>query len=144
VNRGGLANESLFAIILETFHIRNSNMYAIHSSPNTYHINASATISDWTHMSSPTSPNIFRDATDENIQLILDLKKENTYAMFLRKVHRTFPDAEIKKIWVEKEEHKYMFPIHCYFLLLSILFGFGFYFGGYFISIANAFHNQYM
>ncbi|MFM7473007.1 MAG: hypothetical protein ACKO00_03720, partial [Crocinitomicaceae bacterium] len=51
INMGGLANESLFAIILQTFgELKNPMRF----------INASATICDWKHMSTPTSPNVFK------------------------------------------------------------------------------------
>lgn len=50
VNAGGLANESLFAIILQTFHE--------YGNPSR-HVNLSATLCDWGRMSSPTSPYYF-------------------------------------------------------------------------------------
>lgn len=89
VNSGGLANESMFAIILQSF------KELTHS---TKVINESSTICDWKHMTSPTSPNNFKDASDENINIICNLLKENKYAMFLRKVHEDFPDDVIKTI----------------------------------------------
>jgi hypothetical protein len=89
VNEGGLANESLFAIILQTFKEL--------TNPNTL-INSSTTLTDWTRMSSPTSPYLFKEATPENINIIKNLLKENPYAMFLRKVDRAFPDAALKEI----------------------------------------------
>ena len=61
-------------------------------------INSSTTLTDWTRMSSPTSPYLFKEATLENINIIKNLLKENPYAMFLRKVDRAFPDAALKEI----------------------------------------------
>jgi len=98
VNSGGLANESIFAIILQTFNELTNSVRMI---------NESATISDWTHMSSPTSPNKFKEGTDENINIICNLLKENKYAMFLRKVHRNFPDDILKNIMNIDYNHKY-------------------------------------
>ena len=98
VNSGGLANESIFAIILQTFKELTNPFKTI---------NDSSTISDWTHMSSPTSPNCFREATEENINIICNLLKENKYAMFLRKVHREFPDSAIQDIINMNFNHKY-------------------------------------
>jgi hypothetical protein len=89
VNEGGLANESLFAIILQTFKEL--------TNPNTL-INESTTVTDWTRMASPTSPYLFKEATPDNINMIKNLLKEAPYAMFLRKVDRAFPDAVLKEI----------------------------------------------
>ena len=83
VNEGGLANESIFAIILQTFNeLANSSSL----------INSVSTVTDWSRMSSPTSPYLFKDASAENINIISNLLKENPTAMFLRKVDRAFPD----------------------------------------------------
>lgn len=89
INSGGLANESIFAIILQTFKEL--------TNPKTL-INESSTVCDWKHMSSSTSPNNFKNATNANINIICDLLKENKYAMFLRKVHKDFPDDVITNI----------------------------------------------
>ena len=89
VNEGGLANESLFAIILQTFkELTNSNTL----------VNECTTVTDWTRMSSPTSPYLFKEATPENINIIKNLLKDHPYAMFLRKVDRAFPDDALKEI----------------------------------------------
>jgi hypothetical protein len=98
VIEGGLANESLFAIILQTFK-EIVNPFKT--------INDSATIADWTRMASPTSPYLFEVESPENINIIGELLKENKYAMFLRKVHPSFPDQTIKDIWQKNIEHKY-------------------------------------
>ena len=89
VNNGGLANESIFAIILQTF-----NQLTIGSKT----INESSTISDWSRMTSPTSPYTFKDDTPENINMICQLLKDNKYAIFLRKVDTTFPTSAIQNI----------------------------------------------
>jgi len=99
VNEGGLANESLFAIILQTFKELTNSMTLI---------NESATVTDWTRMSSPTSPYLFKEATEQNINIIKDLLKENPYAMFLRKVDRAFPDAVLKDIMATDFDHTYL------------------------------------
>jgi hypothetical protein len=97
VNEGGLANESIFAIILQTFNqLRN---------PKTL-INEVSTITDWSRMSNPTSPYFFKEGTDENLNIICKLLKENKYAIFLRKVHRDFPDTIIKEIMTKDFSHK--------------------------------------
>ena len=89
VNEGGLANESMFAIILQTFNELTNE---------TTTINESSSIADWTRMSNPTSPYLFKEGTDENINIIGNLLKEHKYTMFLRKVHKGFPDATLLSI----------------------------------------------
>jgi len=98
INMGGLANESLFAIILQTFNELTNPMRLI---------NYSATLCDWKRMSTSTSPYLFKDATPENINIISNLLKENKYAMFLRKVHKDFPDSYIKDIMNMDFNHTY-------------------------------------
>jgi hypothetical protein len=98
VNEGGLANESIFAIILQTFkEITNPKRM----------INESATISDWSRMTSPTSPYTFIDGTEENVKFICDLLKKNKYALFLRKVNKKFPDTVLKEIMDMDFGHTY-------------------------------------
>jgi hypothetical protein len=98
INMGGLANESIFAIILQTFDELQNPLRLI---------NESATIADWTRMSSPTSPYLFKESTEENINIIKKLLKENKYTMFLRKVDKSFPDETIKTIMNTNFEHTY-------------------------------------
>lgn len=98
INGGGLANESMFAIILQTFgELTNTQRM----------INESATVADWTRMESPTSPYMFKEASEENKNIIYNLLKENKYSMFLRKVHQSFPDEEIRKIMKIDFMHSY-------------------------------------
>ena len=108
VNAGGLANESIFAIILQTFdQLGNKDKL----------LNEQSTITDWTRMSSPTSPYLFKEATEENINIITKLLKDNPKTMFLRKVDSAFPDQAIldlysnekKKIVRLNYKHIYMF-----------------------------------
>jgi hypothetical protein len=89
INMGGLANESMFAIILQTFN-ELTNIDKL--------INQSATVADWSRMSSPTSPHLFKTDSPENINIICNLLKENKYAMFLRKVDPAFPDEALEQI----------------------------------------------
>ena len=98
INMGGLANESIFAIILQTFG-ELSNPIKL--------INESCSLSDWTRMSSPTSPYLYRESSIENINIITKQMEENKFAMFLRKVHRSFPDYEIKNLMKKDFNHKY-------------------------------------
>jgi hypothetical protein len=99
INEGGLANESIFAVILQTFKEL--------TNPNTY-VNQCSSVADWTRMSSPTSPYLFKEGSEENINIIKTLLKENPYAMFLRKVDRSFPDAVLKDIMAADFDHVYL------------------------------------
>jgi hypothetical protein len=80
VFEGLLANESVFAIILHGLkrleNVKNEISHA----------------TDWTKMSSPTSPYVFKHGTAEDIQFIGTFLENNKYAMFLRKVNSSFPD----------------------------------------------------
>jgi hypothetical protein len=58
-------------------------------------------------MSSPTSPYLFKEGTEQNINIIKDLLEVNPYAMFLRKVDRAFPDDVIKELWDANFGHEY-------------------------------------
>jgi hypothetical protein len=93
VNEGGLANESIFAIMLQTFNELTKN--GSQSNADCTLLNEQSTITDWTRMSSPTSPYVFKEASQENINIIKNLLKENTKAIFLRKVDPEFPDQSI-------------------------------------------------
>jgi hypothetical protein len=98
INSGGLANESMFAIILQTFG-ELSNTFRL--------INESSSVADWSRMSSPTSPYLFKEVTHENNNIICNLLKENKYTLFLRKVHQYFPDETLKQIMEQDFEHVY-------------------------------------
>lgn len=97
INTGGLANESIFAIILQTFGELTNPLKLI---------NESSSVCDWKRMSTPTSPYVFKEATPENIDIIVNLLKENRHTMFLRKVDRSFPDSVIKDIMNMDFNHK--------------------------------------
>lgn len=71
---GGLANESLFAIIL-------------HKQPNV--INASSHLTDWTRMTSATSPYVFTHWSKDSAFIMREMEA-NPYIMFIRKVTSVF------------------------------------------------------
>lgn len=91
--KGGLANESIFAIILKTF----NRLHDDHV------INTQSTLIDWSRMTSSTSPYVFKYENDirtinHNINWILGEKKKNKHAMFLRKIDSSFPDDVLEKM----------------------------------------------
>lgn len=100
INSGGLANESLFAIILHTFRQINEP---------THLLNYSSNVADWSRMSNPTSPYLFKELNDYNIMIINDILKENPFTMFMRKIHYNCPDEDILKIIEENKNDEKCF-----------------------------------
>jgi hypothetical protein len=99
--KGGLANESIFAIILKTFDRLDGSGDGGENGENV--INAPSTLIDWSRMTSSTSPYVFKYENDihttyHNINWILGEKKKNKHAMFLRKVDPSFPDDILEKM----------------------------------------------
>jgi len=76
---GGLANESLFAILL-------------YKQPNV--INASSHLTDWSRMTSATSPYVFSQWSKDVAFILAELDK-NPYIMFVRKVTVEFTPRNI-------------------------------------------------
>ena len=77
---GGLANESIFAIILSFYKQLNP----------THTINAATHITDWSKMSSATSPYIFKTGNNDERSFIEAELTKNKYAIFVRKVAPEF------------------------------------------------------
>ena len=90
---GGLANESLFAIILHLCKELEKNGGLI---------NASTHLADWTRPNSTTSPHVFKEADELEIMFIDKELERNKYAMFIRKVAPEFPD-EILNHYIYQE-----------------------------------------
>jgi hypothetical protein len=85
---GGLANESIFSIVFQSYHILSTSIR-----------NEITTLCDWKRKSSPTSPYLFNEATQENKTWILQEKEKHPFAFFLRKVSPNFPDETLKDVW---------------------------------------------
>lgn len=83
---GGLANETLFAVIFYFYKELKNN------SKNSRIICSSSHIADWDKMSSATSPHVFKDANKQDIEFIDKELERNKYSMFIRKVSPEFPD----------------------------------------------------
>lgn len=82
---GGLANESLFAIILHGYKQLDAAV-----------ISAVTHLTDWSRMASATSPHLFKDANETDIKFIETELEKNKYAMFIRKISPEFPDAILR------------------------------------------------
>ena len=97
---GGLANESLFAIILYG--------YKQLDTTGTNNISATTHIADWNRMASATSPHLFKEGNEKDTQFIdSELAKDNSsnkYAMFIRKISPEFPDAILRHYIYEKNK----------------------------------------
>jgi hypothetical protein len=78
---GGLANESIFAIILCVYNeLKNVICSVTH-------------ICDWSRMATATSPHIFKEGNEIDIKFISNELKERNFKMFIRKVAPEFPDT---------------------------------------------------
>jgi len=92
---GGLANESLFAIIFKFYNKLHDNI-----------ICSSSHITDWNRRSSTTSPHIFKDADKKDIQFIEKELERNEYAVFIRKIAPEFPDDILNHYIYEYRKEK--------------------------------------
>lgn len=90
VCKGGLANESLFAIIFY-FTKQLSTI-----------ISQSTHITDWRRMTSSTSPYLFKTCNENDLTFIDNELKNNDYAIFLRKVDEEFPNEIINQYIYKK------------------------------------------
>jgi hypothetical protein len=106
INNGGLANESIFSIILQTFNELNKNKI----------LNTSSTISDWSRMSNPTSPHLFKECRQIDEDIIINLLKINPHTLFLRKVNYKFPDDKLDYFSNLNFGHKYETNYYLHFL----------------------------
>jgi hypothetical protein len=89
--QGGLANESLFAIILEAYNeLKNVVCCVTH-------------ITDWSRMTSSTSPHVFKEGNELDIKFIENEMKEKKYQMFIRKVAPEFPDTILENYIYDTE-----------------------------------------
>lgn len=89
--QGGLANESLFAIILATYNeLKNVVCSVTH-------------ITDWSRMTSSTSPHVFKEGNELDLKFIEGEMKERKFQMFIRKVAPEFPDAILERYIYDTE-----------------------------------------
>lgn len=88
ITEGGLANESLFAIILAM----NNELFTDNI------INSPTHIVDWSRMTSATSPHLFVLGNDIDLKFIKNELDRNSNVMFIRKISKKFPTYILKKI----------------------------------------------
>ena len=96
---GGLANESLFAIIFKYYG-------ELDDPPIKTHIYCvSSHITDWNRMSSATSPHVFKDGNDDDLKFIdTEINKKKYGVAFIRKVAPEFPNAILRKYIYENDD----------------------------------------
>lgn len=94
---GGLANETLFAVIFHFY--KELTKSRIICKP--------THLTDWNRRSSTTSPHLFKDANDQDIRFIESELERNKYAMFIRKVSVEFPDDVLKYYIYDHNKEKY-------------------------------------
>ena len=86
IQRGEIANESIFAIMLRYYkRLR-------------FVVNKSTHITDWSRMSSRTSPYVFVTENKYDYDYIIKQKMTNEHVMFVRKIHEKFPDTLLRRI----------------------------------------------
>jgi hypothetical protein len=86
ISQGIIANESIFAVILKYYnHLNDKQVHNRHSH-----------IVDWSRMTSPTSPYLFKEPLSMiDYNIIKKLLRENSNACFMRKVDSHFPEKDI-------------------------------------------------
>lgn len=86
INGGGIANESIFAIMLRYYRrLRFAQNQSTH-------------ITDWSRMSTSTSPYVFVTGTARDYRFIIQQRDSQECAMFIRKIHKKFPDTMLRRI----------------------------------------------
>lgn len=113
---GGLANESLFSIILEM----NNQLQPNDSVTNV--ISSVTHATDWSRMTSATSPHLFKDANELDIKFIDNVVKNEKFVVFIRKIAPEFPD-EILRYYIyeygKEEDEKMVLIMPLYFVYLK-------------------------
>ena len=108
--RGGLANESIFAIMLETYlELGSLSRHQI--------VNKSSTLCNWEKMSTPTSPYVFKTGDKYETDYISTHIED--YSMFIRKINPSYPDELLlNNIYGGKRPFKQRW----YFIFYGILY----------------------
>jgi len=93
---GGLANESIFAIILYFYkQLKNNSL-----------ICSPSHAVDWSRMTNSTSPHLFREGCERDLLFIEQTLNRENNIMFIRKISIDFPDDILKKYIYEYSKMK--------------------------------------
>ena len=104
---GGLANESLFAIIFKYYgelqdnYNKNKNK---DKDKNNRIICKVSHLTDWTRPSSTTSPHLFKEGNQQDVAFLNNELERNKYALFVRKIDPSFPDPILRYFIYEKNK----------------------------------------
>lgn len=112
---GGLANESLFAIIMCACRQLNGIASSV--------ICAVTHTTDWSRRTNATSPHLFKEGNETDIKFINNSLETNKYVMFIRKVAPTFPDKLLREYIYEKskdDDNKLIVITPIYFIALKM------------------------
>jgi hypothetical protein len=112
---GGLANESLFAIIMYSYRQLTGVKDAV--------ICAVSHTTDWSRRTSSTSPHLFKEGNETDIQFINKSLENDKYVMFIRKIAPEFPDTLLREYIYEKSKEaddKLMVVMPAAFMILKI------------------------
>lgn len=93
---GGIANESLFAVIMYIYKQLNSHNV----------ISAVTHTTDWSRQSSSTSPHLFKNADELDIQFIDKTLATEKFAVFIRKMAPEFPDEILRHYLFEHSKRE--------------------------------------
>jgi len=102
---GGLANESLFAIIMHIYNQLDLKLNSKNKSKEKV-ISAVTHITDWSRTTSPTSPHLFKEANELDIKFINKSLETEKYAMFIRKIAPEFPNTILREYIYEHSKEK--------------------------------------
>ena len=112
---GGLANESLFAVIMYAYSQLDGIKDAV--------ICAVTHTADWSRPTSITSPHLFKEGNETDVQFISKSLKSDKYVMFMRKVAPEFPDSLLREYIYEKSketDNKLIVVMPFSFIILKI------------------------
>ena len=108
---GGLANESLFAIIFkyygelqDNYNKNKDNKKNKNKNKDNRIICKVSHLTDWTRPSSTTSPHLFKEGNEQDVAFLNNELERNKYAMFVRKIDPSFPDPILRYFIYEKNK----------------------------------------
>lgn len=136
---GSIANESIFAIMLHSMNKLRTVLPCI------------THVTDWSRMSSATSPYVFKEGSTSEVEFITTFIKKNPYSMFLRKVDTSFPDKVLETFIIDKESSSIMYYYYYLTYYNKLLFAcilFSMFVFGFFLTLVSNTSNdlriQYM
>jgi len=106
ISDGNLANESLFAIVFRVYFRLDPIKLCNGEKMASPIMNEVTHLTDWSRMSTSTSPYVFEEDSLLNRTFIEEELKKNRYACFIRKMGRSYPDKVIRYYLYEYSKKK--------------------------------------